>query len=159
MVRSARSDTLRIEAPDPGQRAALDALILRSKAHWGYDAAMMDVMALWLKTDPAAFAEDRIRVARPEDGCAGVAQISAVREGACELELLFIDPGFMGTGAGKMLYRWAVSAAQERGARRLDILSDPGARGFYEAMGARFAGGQKSKAVPGRVLPRLTHSI
>lgn len=159
MDRSARSRVLRIEAPDGAERAALDALVLRSKAHWGYDGAMMEIMARWLATEPAAYDQDRIRVARRDGQTAGVAQISQVQDGACELELLFIDPAFMGSGAGRALYDWAIKAARDRGASRLVILSDPYARPFYEAMGADFIEDRPSAAVPGRTLPVLSHAI
>lgn len=156
---SARSDRLVLEAPASGERAELDALILRSKANWGYDAAMMEIMARWLQLDPAAMADDRVRVARLGPAAAGVAQLGPLTENSCELVALFIDPGFMGHGAGKRLYRWALDAARARGASMLTILSDPYARGFYEAMGADFAGDVPSKAVPGRTLPRLVHDL
>ena len=45
--------------------------------------------------------------------------------------------------------------ARQRGARRMTILADPGARGFYEAMGARFLRMAASDAIPGRELPLL----
>lgn len=160
MDRSARSDRLFIEAPHAGERAALDALILRSKARWGYDAAMMDIMARWLRLDPAAMADDRVRVARTGTAAAGVAQLGPPDEAGCAaLDALFIEPAFMGSGAGAMLYRWALGEAQARGALALTILSDPYARGFYEAMGARFTGDVPSAAIPGRILPRLVHVL
>ncbi|TGY90235.1 N-acetyltransferase [Marinicauda algicola] len=159
MDQSARSETLRIEAPQPGERAALDSLILRSKAHWGYDDAMMEIMARWLGLAPEAIGEDRVRVARLGAITAGVAQIGAVSGGGCELDLLFIDPQSIGTGVGRHLYAWATETARRRGAQRMTILSDPFARGFYEAMGARYLGDRPSEAVPGRFLPRLVHEL
>ena len=44
--------TLAPARPEHGE--ALNALILRSKAHWGYDAEMMAVMARVLTLDPDA---------------------------------------------------------------------------------------------------------
>lgn len=159
MVRSARSDRFILEAPGAGERSALDALILRSKAHWGYDAAMMAIMARWLAIDAGAIAQDRVRAARCGTALAGVVQIGPLDGQACELDALFIDPAFIGTGVGRLLYDWALDTARAGGALTMTILSDPFARGFYEAMGARFIADVPSRAVPGRTLPRLVHDL
>ena len=119
----------------------------------------MEIMARWLGLAPEAIGEDRVRVARIGARTAGVVQIGAVTDGACELDLLFIDPQAIGTGVGRLLYAWATQTARQRGARRMTILSDPFARGFYEAMGARHVGDRPSDAVPGRFLPRLVHEL
>lgn len=52
-----------------------------------------------------------------------------------ELLRMFLDTDQIGKGYGKQLWLHAVEAASHLG-DRLRILSDPGARGFYEAMGA-----------------------
>lgn len=54
-----------------------------------------------------------------------------------ELVRMFLDTGFIGRGFGRILWDEAVRRAAEIHDRMM-IMSDPGARGFYEAMGARF---------------------
>ena len=49
-----------------------------------------------------------------------------------------------------------VTEAQQRGAKRLTILADPNAAGFYERDGAVRIGEAPSDAVPGRLLPLLS---
>ncbi len=147
----------------PDQQSAINALILRSKAHWGYDAAMMDVMARVLRVDMDAAGAGRAIAGWIEDQPVGVAQVSDPykdeRGRAMELDLLFIAPEAIGTGLGRQLYEWAVDQARAAEAQRLDILSDPFARGFYTAMGASYIEERASKMIEGRTLPWLEHRL
>jgi GNAT superfamily N-acetyltransferase len=147
----------------PDQQAAINALILRSKAHWGYDAAMMAIMERVLRLNPDAAGAGRAIAAWQGEDPVGVVQISEPYEGdrgrAIELELLFIAPEAIGTGLGRRLYDWALDQARAADAARMDILSDPFARPFYAAMGATFIKDRPSDAVPGRMLPWLEHRL
>ncbi len=139
----------------PEEAEALSALVLRSKAHWGYDAAFMAQVRDALRVTPEAIRAGGVVVAvdsgdRPLGlACVGIA------DGAAELELLFVDPVAMGQGAGRALYRHAVGVARAGGAAALWILADPGAEPFYRAMGAVTVGLAPSDAIPGRMLPRM----
>ncbi len=145
----------------PSQHAAINALILRSKAHWGYDAAMMAIMERVLRLDRDAAGAGRAVTAWTGDNPVGVVQISEPYEDdrgrAIGLELLFIAPEAIGTGLGRRLYDWALDQARTADAARMDILSDPFARPFYAAMGATYVEDRPSDAVPGRMLPWLEH--
>jgi GNAT superfamily N-acetyltransferase len=147
----------------PDQQAAINALILRSKAHWGYGAEMMDAMARVLRVDAEAASQGRAIASWFDEKPVGVVQISAPYENArgraVELDLLFIAPDAIGTGLGRQLYRWALDQARAADAARLDILSDPFARGFYTAMGASFIEERPSEMIPGRTLPWLEHRL
>jgi GNAT superfamily N-acetyltransferase len=72
-----------------------------------------------------------------------------------EIGALFVEPGVMGAGVGRVLWAHAVAAARAAGFVRLRIDADPGAEGFYLRMGARRCGDSPSGSVPGRTLPRL----
>lgn len=147
----------------PGQQSTINALILRSKAHWGYDAAMMAIMERVLRLDPDAAGAGRAIAAWQGEDPVGVVQITEPYEDdrgrAIELELLFIAPEAIGTGLGRRLYDWALDQARAADAARMDILSDPFARPFYTAMGATFIKDRPSDAVPGRMLPFLQHRL
>jgi len=147
----------------PHQHEAINALILRSKAHWGYDAAMMAIMERVLRLDPDAAGAGRAIAAWQGDDPVGVVQISEPWEDdrgrAIGLDLLFIAPEAIGTGLGRRLYDWALDQARAAKAGRMDILSDPFARPFYTAMGASFIKDRPSDAVSGRMLPFLEHRL
>lgn len=148
---------------EPDQFDAVNAMVLRSKAFWGYDADMMAKMETVLRLDPDAAAEGRAIAAFQTGAPMGLAQISAPYQSdtglAVLLDLLFIAPEAIGSGLGKQLYDWALEQARLADAVSLHILSDPNARGFYTAMGARFVEDRPSELIPGRVLPWLEHRL
>jgi len=124
----------------PGEGARLSALCVRSKAHWGYDAAFMRKCAAALLVSEAEIAAGRVLV-------------------ACDLDVLFVDPPAIGSGAGRALFDAAAALARRFGARRLTILADPNAAAFYERMGARFLRNAPSDAIPGRTLPLYEYDL
>ena len=140
--------------PMPTDLPDLNAMILRSKAVWGYDEAFMAACEEELRLTPAHLAAGQIECALDRDTITGVVQLSEV-DGALHLEKLFISPDYQGQGIGRSLMGWAVSRARLSGCQTIHIDSDPGAVPFYERMGARRAGEVPSGSVPGRMLPRL----
>ena len=136
----------------------LTALALRSKAHWGYDAAFMracvpalTVTAERLKAEPFFVLEQ----------AGAIAGFGALRiDGAhAELTNLFVEPEAIGRGYGRRLWRYAIELARGLGARRMFIASDPFAEPFYRAMGAERIGETPSDAIPGRVIPLLMYRL
>lgn len=138
----------------PEDIPALRDLALRSKAHWGYDAAFMAACDAELTLGPGEIGGTGIAVIDGLDGPAGMVQVSAGRDGADPLKL-FVEPAAMGAGIGRRLFSRAAGWARRRGARRMVIESDPGAVPFYERMGAMRHGSAPSGSIPGRVLPVL----
>lgn len=136
------------------EAAALSALCFRSKASWGYDTAFMARSRTALEVKPAAIAAGEVLVAVEGDALLGVAGVS-VDGDVADLDLLFVEPAAFGRDVGRTLLEAAADLARNRGARRMTILADPGARGFYERMGARFVRMAPSDAIPGRELPLL----
>jgi len=143
----------RIRPADPSERDALTDIAHEAKAHWGYPP---EWMALWrddLVFEAAAFGRWRIFCAVAGGDVVGVCSVS--RDGTqAELENIWVLPDFMGHGIGRALFKHAAAEARRDGARRLRIVSDPHARGFYEKLGARRVGSVPSKP-EGRRLPCL----
>jgi GNAT superfamily N-acetyltransferase len=144
-----------VRAAHAGEAAALTALCVRSKAHWGYDAEFMRSSQASLTVSDADIASGRVLVAERKGVLFGVARV----EPDGELGLMFVDPGAMSRGAGRVLFDAAVALARRLGARRMAILSDPNAAPFYERMGARLVGQAPSDAIPGRTLPLYEYDL
>jgi GNAT superfamily N-acetyltransferase len=141
--------------------ATLTSLSIRSKAHWGYDAAFMDQAAPHLVIPPDLLALGRVWVSTDRDDCPlGVAALGRPdATGLADLTLLFIDPPAIGQGHGAALLRHALNIARTDGAHRLQVLSDPHALGFYLHHGAQQIGTAPSDAIPGRLLPLLVWTL
>lgn len=136
------------------EAAALSALALRAKAHWGYDEAFLAACRDDLTVTPAEIAAHTIRVATLAGRPCGFYQLRRAGE-TVTLTDLWVEPGAIGRGHGRALWRDAVATATAHGCRELLVQSDPHAEGFYLAMGAAWIGEQPSTVFPGRSLPLL----
>lgn len=132
-----------------GEEAALTELALRSKGHWGHDAAFLARARAELTVRPGDLERWIVRVAERDGELVG---FSAVDVAAAELEMLFVEPGSIGTGAGGALLRDALERAASAGLDALVIESDPDAAPFYRAAGAEPCGTRTSSST-GRELP------
>ncbi|WP_258534737.1 GNAT family N-acetyltransferase [Streptomyces sp. PT12] len=123
----------------PGEEAALGALMLRSKGHWGYDAAHLAACRDELSLAPDALAARRVVVAEDAHEVLGVASLEGEPpEGL--LGLLFVEPWAIGRGIGSALYAHVTTRARELGFTLLRVEADPHAAGFYGRCGARLRG-------------------
>lgn len=133
---------------------ALSALCLRSKAYWGYDAAFIEACIPALTLTDADLDPTFLAVADANGVAAGVAQLTGP-PGAMEIDRFFVDPPFIGSGCGRVMWDWCVRTAKTHGETRLSIEADPGATGFYEKMGAVVVGHAQSEVFKDRMLPLL----
>jgi GNAT superfamily N-acetyltransferase len=128
-IRSARGEELRI----------LSDLALRSKAYWGYDADFLEACRSELTLTEDRLQAEAIRVAEEGSSLLGFHSVLVDGEGA-ELMDLFVDPKYIGYGAGRALWDDVVDIARRRGATRLRIEADPHAEPWYRRRGACGAG-------------------
>ncbi|MFB0631210.1 GNAT family N-acetyltransferase [Streptomyces sp. AB3(2024)] len=146
----------KVRAARDGEAAALTALVMRSKAYWGYDAGFLAACAPELAVREAELAGRRIAVAENGAGrLLGVASLEALDGEVARLGLLFVEPSAIGRGVGRLLYRDVLGRAAALGVRRLLIDSDPHATGFYRAMGAVASAGAPPGLVRFEVAPAV----
>lgn len=143
---------------------SLTALALRSKAYWGYDPRFLQACRGELTVNPAAAAAGRVVVLVEEDTPLGFYALdSGERRDEAEISLFFVEPAVIGRGIGRVLWEHAVAKARSQGVRRLKVLSDPFALGFYRAVGATLSGKVRSpvRAPDGgeRLLPVLHYEL
>ncbi|WP_235939711.1 GNAT family N-acetyltransferase [Occultella kanbiaonis] len=151
--------TVRIRRAIPGEAAALSALALRSKAHWGYDDDFLEMCRAELTYTEAQTAAWGLMVAVDDDDVPlGLYRIHGDPL-AGELDALFVEPDRIGTGLGGTLLRHALDTAREAGFRTLGLDADPGAEAFYAHAGATTVGSTASGSIPGRRLPRMRFEL
>lgn len=148
----------RIRRARRGEAAALTALALRSKAHWPYDDAFMDLMRRLLKITEQQIRAHHVLVHETAGVVEGVG-VMALYDGEWELDHLWVDPPAIGSGVGKRLLAAFLEEARRRGAGRLVLNADPYAEPFYRRMGAVKIGDHPVAEIPGRVLPRLALNL
>lgn len=162
-----------IRAAGPQDADELSELAIRSKAHWGYDAAFMEASReeLTIPADQVVARRTYVAVSRGADADVDAAASGGQRqrilgfgtiEGeppAGELGMLFVDPSVIGRGVGSALFAHLAAVAEEAGFRRLTIAADPNAEPFYLARGAVRIGGVPSGSISGRTLPLLAYAL
>ena len=134
-------------------------LIMRAKAYWGYDQAFLDACRPSLTLPAADIARNPVYCAEVAGVVAGVCHLYLLSADEAYLDHLFVEPAFIGTGIGALLWRHAVEVAVALGAKMLVLGADPNARPFYEHMGAVVVGEIISLIVPGRVTPRMCYEL
>ncbi|TQF03145.1 GNAT family N-acetyltransferase [Kitasatospora acidiphila] len=152
------AETPLLRPAQPAEAEALTALVLRSKAHWGYDEAFMAVCRDELTLRPEQLVPGRTLVAE-QDGTALGFGLLAGDAPVGELAMLFVEPAAIGQGLGGRLYRGLLELARTAGFTRLTIDADPCAADFYAAHGAVRTGETPSGSIPGRTLPVFTVTV
>lgn len=137
----------------PGELPALQALLLRSKASWGYDPSFLEALRdeLVLRLDYLERTEVWVYDAEGVQGFYGL----RYDHGTAELVDLFVAPEAMGHGYGRALFEHAVERARAQGCRTMQWESDPHAEPFYVHMGAHRIGIRDSQLMAGRQLPLM----
>lgn len=142
----------------PDEAPAISALALRSKGHWGYDAAFLEACREDLTIEPDWCDGVRLVVAAEDGVLLGYARIAGGPP-AGELDGLFVDPPAIGRGVGGLLLRHSLETAADLGIEILEIDSDPYAEPFYRHAGAVRTGTSPSTVDPTRSLPHLTLAV
>lgn len=149
-----------VRAARPDEAQELSALALRSKGWWGYSASFLRACEAELTLTEADAA--RCVVIEVDGVVAGFHLLSASRgragvdgDGSAvgELDMLFVDPPFIGAGVGRILFEDARRRAAAAGWARLQIEADPHSRTFYERLGAVQVGERLCRSIPGNSLP------
>ncbi len=138
----------------------LTALALRSKAHWGYDAAFMAATRAELTITEDRLREDAYIVVDTGPRTAPIAMYALSGSGdTLEVENFFIEPAHIGKGLGRQMMEHCKKLARAHGATALKLDADPHAAAFYAAMGFETAGESPSGSIPGRALPHMRLSL
>src|SRR3954469_12172667 len=141
-------DPMTIRRARLSERDALEELQRRSSMHGpmyrAQLAAHRDVIVL-----PAEqLAAGLVRVAEQEGAVVGFAVLLERTGDACELDGLFVEPDRMRAGVGRRLVEDAKRIARERGAARIQVVANPQALAFYEAVGFKAAGEEQTRFGP-----------
>lgn len=142
----------------PAEAAAISALALRAKAHWGYDAAFLEACRDELTWTPQQVEQHDVLV-RAADGLLLGATARLGGGPDARLWAVFVDPDHHGAGIGRALLQELLDRARAAGCRSMTIGADPNAEGFYLALGATRVGTVESDTEAGRLLPLLRFDL
>jgi GNAT superfamily N-acetyltransferase len=146
--------TALIRRARPDEAPRLRALAHRSKAHWPYSAEFLERVRPMLRLEPREIEAAEVWVLEEAGEVAGWHRVT-IHGAQAELEDLWLEPSWIGTGRGRRLFEHAARVACSRGARVMEWDAEPYAEGFYRAMGGVEIGRTPSAAEEGRTLPRM----
>lgn len=142
-----------IRRAQPAEAQAITAMVVRSKAYWGYSDAFMRYAAAILTVTPQYIETRPTYVLVKEGALLGMCSLKELTPEEVDLDMLFVAPEAIGQGVGRQLVAYAMGVAAATGYRSLFIESDPNAAGFYEKMGGQLVGHRPVPSIPGRALP------
>ena len=125
MIRDARPDEV----------AALEALQRRASDVWEEYREQLAKHPEAIALDIALVRARRVRVFEKDGLRVGFSVLLPAREGACELDGLFVEPAAMRGGVGRALIADAAEQVRGEGASRISVIANPRAVEFYERVG------------------------
>jgi len=137
----------------------LTQIALDAKRHWGYPEHWIKHWESDLTITPEFIANNHVYVAEFDGEIRGFYALCVIDDKA-ELEHMWVQPVYIGTGIGKDLFLDAMERAATMNVSEVELSADPNAAGFYERMGATRIGELDSE-VDGkpRKLPRMKVDI
>ena len=147
-----------IRLAKPEETTLLTCLAMRSKAHWGYDAAFMAACRGKLTLTPIQIAEGTTYVYEESGRALAICRLDI--DGAnADIAHFFVDPSALRRGIGTKMWQHLLDKCRRQGVAKVAIVSDPNAEQFYLSLGAQPVGTVASESIPGRRLPLLEYRL
>ena len=134
---------MNVQRATPEDADALTAIAFAAKRHWGYPEDWIQRWKEALTITPEFVRFHPTYVAIEDQRIVGFCAFQ-LRSDAAFLEHLWVEPGSIGRGVGRALFDCVEQLARNGGAGRIEIESDPNAKGFYEQMGATVYGAESA---------------
>jgi N-acetylglutamate synthase-like GNAT family acetyltransferase len=147
-------NTVTLRRARPHEAGTLSDLALAAKGYWGYDQAFLETCRDELTFSPEEVVRRHFVVAELDGLVVGFYSVDGDPP-VGELGNLWITPGKIGTGLGRVVWQDSMATAAAAGFEHLTIDAEPNAEGFYRKMGAERVGETPSGSIPGRMLPQL----
>ena len=136
----------------------INKLIESAKRHWGYSDELINLWLPDLLITPENIISRTFWCMKINEEIKGALSLSVISNGVFELEDFWLAPSLIGTGLGRKMFQYVISHLKSIKAKKMIIISDPNAEGFYQEMGAKRIKFIDSKP-KGRVLPVMELSI
>jgi GNAT superfamily N-acetyltransferase len=138
------------------ERDALERLQRRSSMHQPMYRTQLTAHPDAIELPAEHITAGLVRVAEQDGVVVGFAVLLERSGDACELDGLFVEPDRMRAGVGRRLVEDAKRIARTRGAIRIDVVANPQAIAFYQAVGFTPAGNAVTRFGPA---PRMSLSV
>ena len=130
---------LTIIRAQPEHAARLTEIAVAAKSYWGYPEHWIRQWRAQLTITPDYVRDHEVYAIANGDMLVGFYALKG--EGSrLRLDHLWVQPEYIGTGVGRILFTHALQRAAARSAEEIEIHADPHAAGFYRHMGAQQIG-------------------
>jgi len=126
----------------------INELIKSSKSYWHYSPEYLSKSFAILQIDSKYLRENHCRTISVSDEISCFFAIKGFKN-TWELEHLWVLPNVMRQGLGRLAFQESIGIVSRFGAKNLRILPDPGAKTFYQRMGAIYSGKTFQSRIPG----------
>ena len=150
------ADAVTIRLARTSEREELEGLQLRSSVHDPQYRAQLAAHPDAIHLPADQITGGLVRVAERNGAVVGFAVLLERAADACELDGLFVEPASMRRGVARRLVEDAKRIARERGATRIEVVANPQALAFYEAVGFTSAGESQTRFGPA---PRMSLAV
>jgi N-acetylglutamate synthase-like GNAT family acetyltransferase len=150
------ADAVVIRPARPSEREELERLQRRSSMHEPMYRRQLAAHPDAIELPAELIMTGAVRVAEQDGVIVGFAVLLERHDDACELDGLFVEPERMRSGAGRRLVDDAKRLARRRGATRIDVIANPQALAFYEAVGFIRVGAAQTRFGPA---PRMSLAV
>ena len=131
----------------------LSNIARQAKAYWGYPEELTELWRAELLVHPEFIERHIVYCAELKAEVVGFYALTG-SDVVRELDHMWVLPAHMGQKVGQRLFEHARETATGKGVKKIQIVADPNAAGFYTKMGAEQIGFLESQP-PGRMLPLL----
>jgi len=149
--------SMEIRKAEISEATILSKIAYDSKSFWGYSQELLELWKDDLTITPEFITTNVVRCATVKTTIIGFYALT-ISDSNFELEHLWIKPSYIGKGAGSKLLADATRQVAVQKGKKLKILTDPNAEGFYLKKGAVRIGKLPSKPA-GRMLPLLQLNV
>jgi GNAT superfamily N-acetyltransferase len=148
-----------IRQPFENEIDDLTSIAMKSKSYWGYDYTFMRACVEELTVTREHLYHHTIFVVESKKRLIGFYILQEINPDSIEMTFMFVEPKYIGSGLGKLLFNHATAQAKTGGYKNIIVQSDPFAGAFYERMGCKKIGRKPSGSIPGRDLPLYRYRI
>ena len=147
------ADAVTIRLARASEREALERLQRRASMDEPMYRAQLEAHPDAIELPAEQITAGLVRVAEQDGVLVGFSVLLERSADACELDGLFVEPERMRAGVGRRLVEDAKRIARGRGATRIDVVANPQAVAFYEAVGFDEVGEAQTRFGPA---PRMS---
>jgi predicted N-acetyltransferase YhbS len=150
----------RLRAATAHDAVRLTVIAREAKASWGYPAEWLEEWRPQLEFTRESIERSYVRVVESGGEAVAVGALDEPAGPVAEIDHLWVLLGHHGQGVGRRLVAELLHRARAQHYTSVAVLADPGARAFYERLGARYRG-EEPAHVCGirRTLPRLVFDV